>query len=105
LKPKNVNASHPINAMLNYAYAVKQAQLHIEAIANGFDPTLGIMHSGRRGLPAYIFDQIEPHRPLVDRAMLNFMQRQTFSGSDFVLQENGVCRLSSQLAKMVASLV
>ena len=105
LKAKNVNASHPINAMLNYAYAVKQAQLQIAAIADGFDPTIGIMHNGRRGLPAYIFDQIEPQRPLVDRAILAFMQNHTFCAADFILRKDGVCRLSPQLAKRVAALV
>ncbi|MEP7348348.1 MAG: CRISPR-associated endonuclease Cas1 [Sphingorhabdus sp.] len=105
LKPKNVNASHPINAMLNYAYAVKQTQLQIAAIADGFDPTIGIMHNGRRGLPAFIFDQIEPQRPLVDRAILEFMQCQIFTGADFILRKDGVCRLSPQLARMVATLI
>ena len=104
LKPKNVNASHPINAMLNYAYAVKQAELQITAIADGFDPTIGIMHNGRRGLPAYIFDQIEPERPLVDRALLDFISRHQFSGADFTLRSDGVCRLSPQLAKVIALL-
>ncbi|MGL4639676.1 MAG: CRISPR-associated endonuclease Cas1, partial [Shewanella sp.] len=105
LKPKNVNASHPINAMLNYAYAVKQAALQIAAIADGFDPTIGIMHNGRRGLPAYIFDQIEPQRPLVDRALLDFMSHHQFSGADFILRSDGVCRLSPQLARMIATLI
>ncbi len=105
LKPKNVNASHPINAMLNYAYAVKQAQLQIAAIADGYDPTIGVMHSGRRGLPAYIFDQIEPERPLVDRAILAFIRSQRFSGADFILRSDGVCRLSPQLARMIAAIV
>lgn len=105
LKPKNVNASHPINAMLNYAYAVKQAELQIAAIADGFDPTIGIMHNGRRGLPAYIFDQIEPQRPLIDRALLDFMSRHQFSGADFILRNDGVCRLSPQLARVIAMLV
>src|SRR6266852_2730615 len=36
--------SHPVNAMLNYAYAVLIARVQIQLIANGYDPTLGIMH-------------------------------------------------------------
>lgn len=36
--PRNWKASHPINAMLNYAYAVKVSQLQIKAIAEGYDP-------------------------------------------------------------------
>ena len=91
--------------MINYAYAVKQAELQIAAIADGYDPTIGIMHNGRRGLPAYIFDQIEPERPLVDRAILNFMSIHQFSGADFILRSDGVCRLSPQLAKTVTALI
>lgn len=101
-KQKNVNASHPINAILNYAYTVRQAKLQIDAIAEGYDPTIGIMHHGRRGAPAYIFDLIEPERPLVDAAMLNFMQSRQFSASDFLIRTDGVCRLSPSLAKAVA---
>ena len=51
IKPENRNASHPINAMLNYAYAVKLSQLQIDAIANGYDPILGIMHNSKKGQP------------------------------------------------------
>lgn len=102
-KPKNVNASHPVNAMLNYAYAVKTAQLQIEAIADGYDPTIGIMHHGRRGAPAYVFDLIEPERPKVDALILAFIQGNWFSGADFVIRPDGVCRLSPQLARVIVS--
>jgi CRISP-associated protein Cas1 len=34
-KAKNVRASHPLNAMLNYAYAVLQSQIQIEVVAGG----------------------------------------------------------------------
>lgn len=49
VKAENRNASHPVNAMLNYAYAVKLAKLQIEAIADGYDLTIRIMHSSKRG--------------------------------------------------------
>ncbi len=101
-KPKNVNASHPVNATLNYAYAVRQGQLQLEAIADGYDPTIGIMHKGRRGLPAYVFDLIEPERPKVDAAVLQFIRQHTFSAEDFIIRKDGICRLSPQLAKAVA---
>ena len=104
-KAKNVNASHPLNAMLNYAYAVKQAQLQIDAIANGYDPTIGIMHHGRRGLPAYVFDVIERERPRVDAAVLGFVQERSFSAADFPIRSDGVCRLSPQLARALVSFI
>ena len=43
------NASHPVNAILNYAYAVLQSQVQIRLVAEGYDPMLGIMHSDRDG--------------------------------------------------------
>ena len=103
--PKNRMASHPVNAMLNYAYSVRQAQLQIQAVADGYDPTIGIMHNRHQGSPAFILDQIEPERPRVDAAVLNLIQSRSFSGADFVIRADGVCRLSPQLARVVASLV
>ncbi|MGH7024903.1 MAG: CRISPR-associated endonuclease Cas1 [Caulobacteraceae bacterium] len=104
-KAKNVNASHPVNAMLNYAYAALQGQLQVQAVAEGYDPTLGIMHHGRREAPAYVFDLMEPLRPAVDEAVLRFVLATTFSAGDFTLREDGVCRLSPQLARRVCALI
>ena len=104
-KKKNRKASHPINAMLNYAYAVRAAQLQIQAVADGFDPNAGIMHHYRDDFPAYVYDLIEPERPKVDAAILPFAQCRTFSGADFILRKDGACRLSPQLARTVATLL
>lgn len=105
LKSKTRNASHPLNALLNYAYGLLQNRLHIQAVADGFDPTLGIMHHSGRDAAAYIFDIMEPERPRVDAAILSFVAGHIFSGADFVIRENGSCRLSPQLAKHVAALL
>ena len=104
-KAVNYGATDPINAMLNYAYIVKLAQMQIVAIGEGYDPTIGIMHNGRRGKPSYIFDIMEPERPRVDAILLEFISGRTFSGADFVLGKDGVCRLSPQLARTIAGLV
>ncbi len=101
----NINATHPINAMLNYAYGALEAKLRIEAVAAGFDPTIGVMHNGRREKSAYVFDLMEPERPRVDRALLTFALAETFSGADFVIRSDGVCRLTPQLAKRVCQIV
>jgi CRISPR-associated protein Cas1 len=104
-KPKNYNASHPINVMLNYAYTVKLAHLQIEAIADGYDPTVGILHHSVSGKPSFIFDLIEPERPKVDAAILGFVQSRKFAAADFVIRSDGVCRLSPQLARAVVELI
>lgn len=104
-KPQNRNASHPLNAMLNYAYTVKLAQMQIQAVAQGYDPTIGILHHGRRGKPSYILDIIEPVRPKVDAMILAFVQSRSFAAADFILRPDGVCRLSPQLARTVAAII
>jgi CRISPR/Cas system-associated endonuclease Cas1 len=105
VKPENRNASHPVNAMLNYAYAVKLAQLQIQAIGDGYDPTLGIMRNSNRGSPAWVLDMIELERATVDAAILKFVRDQTFAAADFIVRKDGVCRLSPQLARMIAGII
>jgi len=105
VKAENRNASHPVNAMLNYAYAVKSAKLQIEAIADGYDPTIGIMHNSKRGSPAWVLDMIELERSAVDAVILQFVRDKSFAPADFILRKDGCCRLSPQLARVVAGQV
>ena len=103
--PQNRAASHPVNAMLNYAYTVKLAHVQLQAIADGYDPTVGIMHSGRHGKQAFALDLIEPERPMVDRIVLEIVRKQPLHAADFFLRKDGVCRLSPQLARAIAAKV
>lgn len=105
IKAYNYSASHPLNAMLNYGYAVKLAQLQLQAIGDGYDPTIGVMHHARRGKPAFALDLIEPERPCVDSTVLSLIQSNGLHAADFVLRADGVCRLSPQLARAVATAV
>ena len=104
IKPENRNASHPINAMLNYAYAVKLAQMQIDVVADGYDPILGIMHNTKKGSPALVLDLIEPERPRIDAKILGMVATRKFAAADFIVKRDGVCRLSPQLARAVATL-
>ena len=97
------NASHPVNAMLNYAYAILESQVRIQVTAAGLDPTIGFLHSGRRGRSDFVLDLMEPLRPVVDRRVLNFVQAHTFHPGDFTIRSDGVCRLNTEMAKYVVS--
>lgn len=44
---------------------------------------------------------MEPLRQIVDRQILNFVQRTEFLLADFTLSERGVCRVNPQLARNV----
>jgi len=100
----NRNASHPVNAILNYAYAVLQSQVQIKAVADGYDPMLGIMHFERDRSPAFVFDLMEPERPKVDRAVLAFLKSEALHPADFTIREDGVVRLNPELARRAAQL-
>ena len=101
----NRHASHPVNAMLNYGYAVLHSKVQAETVADGYDPARGIMHEGRPDCAALILDFMEPRRPLVDAAILKFVANNVFSAADFTINDDGVCRLVPQLARRIASLV
>ena len=101
---KNRRASHPVNAMLNYAYAILQSQLQIELLSDGYDPAIGVMHHGFKGSPAFVFDLMEPSRPIVDAAILRFDLTTQLTGADFTLRGDGVVRLNPQLARRVAAI-
>ncbi len=100
----NRNATHPVNAMLNYAYAVLESQVRIATVSQGLDPTIGYLHACRPRRAALVYDLMEPLRPQVDRLMLSFVRSHTFARNDFIQGTNGVCRLHSQLARRVAGL-
>lgn len=98
----NRNATHPVNAMLNYAYAVLESRIRIRVLADGYDPTIGIMHEGGGSASAFVFDAMEPERAKVDHAILTVLKTNTFHASDFVLRADGVVRLNPQLARKVS---
>jgi CRISPR-associated protein Cas1 len=95
------HAAHPVNAILNYAYAALESEIRIKAISEGYDPTSGIMHEGSDGSSKFIFDLMEPERPKIDRAVLDFVKAHVFDPADFVVRSDGVCRLNPEMARMV----
>lgn len=97
----NVNARHPFNAMLNYAYAVLHSQIKLQIIAQGFDPTIGIFHRKQQYRDAFVLDRMEPFRPIVDGQILKMIFRETYSVNDFATTHDGYCRLNSQLARRI----
>jgi len=86
---------------------VLMAQTQVRLIAEGYDPTIGILHgreSDRGTYAAFALDRMEPMRPVVDRAVLDLVKTTAFTGGDFSIQPDGVCRLNPELARRVALL-
>jgi CRISP-associated protein Cas1 len=105
VKGYNREASHPVNAILNYAYAVLESHVRIEIISQGYDPTIGYLHAFEKYRAALVCDLMEPLRPVVDRIVLGCVQSQTFQRTDFVVRPDGVCRVNPGLARYVTSLL
>ncbi len=104
-KVGNRNASRPAQAILNYAYTILESQVRIQVVAAGFDPTIGVLHSGRGGRADFVLDLMEPLRPAVDRKVLQFVQSHTFHPADFTIRTDGVCRLNPEMAKNIVGFI
>jgi len=100
----NRNATHPVNAILNYAYAVLESQVRMQIVADGYDPTIGFLHTYSVDRPALVFDLMEPQRPIVDRKVLEFVQTHTFHPADFTIRSDGVCRLNPEMVRRIVLL-
>ncbi len=48
---------------------------------------------------------MEPERPKVDRAMLDFVRSHVFDPADFTIRRDGVVRLNPEMARRAAGLV
>ena len=101
----NRRATHPVHAMLNYAYAVLEGQVRMELVRAGLDVTIGFLHSVKSDRPALVLDVMEPARTVVDRFVLRSVRDEVFVPADFTITPQGVVRLHPQLARRIVSLV
>lgn len=87
------DASDVVNKVLNYGYALLLGHVWIAVRRAGFEPSLGLLHTGRRKSAGLVFDLMEPFRqPVVDRTVLALVGR----GSRLALNEAGDLTLRSR---------
>jgi len=100
LTESNWRARHPVNAMLNYGYAVIYGQVRTHILAQGLDPGIGLMHrSASKMRDNLALDMMEPLRPIVERRVFESVCAEGLSASDYFVGVNGVCKLGPQLAR------
>ena len=95
-------SANPANAMLNYLYALLEAETRLACLACGLDPGLGVFHADQRGRDSLVLDLMEAARPQVDAYLLDLLARRTFSNKDFVETRKGVCRVLAPLTHVLA---
>ena len=103
MRKSNGGARHPVNAMLNYAYAILHSHIKIQIISEGLDPRIGLAHATEKYRDALVLDYMEPLRPVVDREILRLVLDNTMNPGDFTITNEGFCRLNSQLARKVVA--
>ena len=86
-------AEDPVNVMLNLLYTQLFRLTHTTILSTGLDPYLGVMHDGKGRYAALAADLMEPFRFLVDRIVLNAVNRRYVHQVDFLRSEKGPYRL------------
>jgi CRISPR-associated endonuclease Cas1 len=91
-------ATNPVNAVLNYLYAVLESESRLAVAALGLDPGLGVMHMDAPARDSLAFDVMEPVRPMVDAYLLNWVGGETLKREWFFEERDGNCRLMGSFA-------
>jgi len=96
-------ATNPANALLNYLYAILEAEARLAALAVGLDPGMGVLHADTRARDSLACDLMEAARPQVDAFVLDLLRAHTFSHADFFENVDGVCRVTANLTPTLAA--
>src|SRR5216684_2278964 len=84
-------AVNPPNAILNYLYALLEAEARLAAAALGLDPGMGLLHVDTDARDSFACDLMEPIRPQVDAYVLNWITREPLRREWFFEQRDGTC--------------
>lgn len=69
-------ADDVVNMALNYGYAQLLSRVWVAVHRAGLEPSLGLLHTGRRRSAGLVFDLMEPFRqPAVDKVVLGLLGR------------------------------
>jgi CRISPR-associated endonuclease Cas1 len=98
----NRKAERPVNALLNYCFALLEAEAVLACQAVGLDPGLGIVHADARGRVSMALDLMEPVRPEVEGFVLDMVEHRTFRKAEFTETSDGHVRLLAPLTHELA---
>ena len=96
-------STNPVNALLNYLYAILEAEATIASRSVGLDPRLGVLHVDSNRRDSFACDLMEAVRPQVDAYVLDLLTKRTFLRTDLFETGDGCCRLLPTLTKPLAA--
>jgi hypothetical protein len=103
LTDRNQKATNPPNAILNYLFAIGEAEARIALMREGLDPGLGLIHADRPERDNLALDVLEGVRPAIEAYVLTLLARETFRRADFFETRDGNCRLLPPLTERLAA--
>jgi hypothetical protein len=87
----------PVHAILNYCFALLEAETRLSVSALGLDPGLGVgLHTDTANRDSLALDVLEPIRPQIETWLLNWIESEPLCRGDFFETGTGNCRLMSQ---------
>jgi CRISPR associated protein Cas1 len=95
-------AADPVNAILNYSYALGEAECTIALRAVGLDPGLGVLHADKRTRDSLALDLLEVLRPEIEARVLTLLATRHFRRADFHETPDGACRILAPLTHQLA---
>ncbi len=94
-----MNASDPVNALLNYGYAILESECRKALNSVGLEPTVGFLHEAQQTRYAFVYDLMEPYRWLIDTTIIECHEYARFSKKGFYRLDNYVLRLKPEAVK------
>jgi uncharacterized Zn finger protein (UPF0148 family) len=91
-------AANPVNAILNYLYAVLESEARFAGAALGMDNGLAFIHMDAPARDSLACDLMEPVRPEVDAWVLDWITREPLKREWFFEERDGNCRLMAPFA-------
>lgn len=95
-------ATNPVNAILNYLYALLEAESRLAAATLGLDPGIGVLHLDTPYRDSLACDLMEPIRSDVDAFVLDWLKREPLPRSSFFEQRDGNCRLMAEFGSRLS---
>lgn len=73
---KKRNAEDPTNKLLNYGYALLSSLIIKTMVFTGIDPAVPLLHHRKELELPFLFDLMEPFRPIADHIVISFLHKQ-----------------------------
>lgn len=73
---KGYKTTHPVNAIVNYAYAILAGQVERALQIAGLNVAVGSLHADQDGRASLVYDLMEPLRPVADKIIFAWVTSQ-----------------------------